>query len=271
MSRTAVLLCVKAGSSADLLTRAVRSTAQSLSAEDAIYMLLDGGDSFPPRSWAREGLPATVHLVVSPHHVGLAAGLNRLIDVALADPSVSYLARMDADDESLPERIRLQREFLEIHPEVDVVGALCREVDAQGILVQQKSLPSRHEDIVRLLSRRNPLNHPTVMFRRRAFDGGVRYRTDVGRMEDYFLWVDGALAGWQFANVQQALLNFTRDHDFFRRRSGFALAITEFRVRWTAMKRLKMFTFQNCTWAMASFLLRMSPAWVQKQAYHFFR
>ncbi len=234
MSRTAVLLCVKAGSSADLLTRAVRSTAQSLSAEDAIYMLLDGGDSFPPRSWAREGLPATVHLVVSPHHVGLAAGLNRLIDV-------------------------------------DVVGALCREVDAQGILVQQKSLPSRHEDIVRLLSRRNPLNHPTVMFRRRAFDGGVRYRTDVGRMEDYFLWVDGALAGWQFANVQQALLNFTRDHDFFRRRSGFALAITEFRVRWTAMKRLKMFTFQNCTWAMASFLLRMSPAWVQKQAYHFFR
>ncbi len=69
---------------------------------------------------------------------------------------------MDADDISLPERIRLQVEFLQQHPDVSIVGTWCIEFTTPGVPMFQKELPTSDEEVKKFMLYRSPLIHPTV-------------------------------------------------------------------------------------------------------------
>ena len=271
MSRVAVLICVRAGNSLDLLRRAIQSTAASMRDGDAFFLHVDGAAGLPHFNGAEIASPASWTTCFSTNRVGLAAGLNRLIDLAMSQDEFDYLARMDDDDESLPERIKAQMEYLDYHPAVDVVGSLCREIDERGNFIQMKSLPADHQAIVRMLPKRNPLNHPTVMFRSSLFEHGIRYREDVRLMEDYFLWIDLAAMGCRFANISIPLLNFQRDAKFLLRRSGWGQACSEFKVRLHAIMKLRLYEPINFVWAASAFFLRLTPSVLQAQLYSILR
>jgi len=147
-------------------------------------------------------------------HQGLAACLNELIETVLCDERWGLIARMDADDESLPARMEMQRRFLAHHPEIDILGTACIEVNEHGQHLQTKRMQLVHKRIIRRMPRSNPINHPSMMIRRRVFESGLRYRTDVSRTKDYHLWIDAASKGFIFANLPQPLLNFRRDSHF---------------------------------------------------------
>jgi hypothetical protein len=267
MSCVAVLMCMAADADRPLALRAIASTAAGLREKDAIFLLIDGAASIDEPGFHSAAGETSLNVCFSPHRRGLAAGLNRLTEIALADPQWTYLARMDADDESLPDRFHLQREYFAEHSEVDVLGGLCREVDERGVHLRTKSMPLQHEQIVARLPRRNPLNHPTVMMRRGVFEQGLRYRTDVGLVEDWWLWVDAAAGGFRFANLDEVLLNFRRSNDFFKKRGGWKTAMAEWRVRRYARTALGKSSPANFCYAVAASVLRILPARLQSEAY----
>lgn len=125
------------------------------------------------------------------HHLvqekcGIARALNYAIDNAKGD----YIARMDADDISLPTRIRDQVEYMETHPDVEVLGTRCRMIDAAGKIIQENDRFGGFLDSNRIKAKLifdNPIIHPSVMFRKKVFDNGWRYSTE-RHSEDLDLW-----------------------------------------------------------------------------------
>ncbi len=265
--RIATLLCMKAETPKALALRAIRSTASSLASGDLFYLRVDGGQLIDPDGFRAAAAPATLVLREVAEARGLAHGLNQLVEEALRDPDLTLMARMDADDESLPGRIERQRQYMADHSEVDILGTACHEVDERGTYLQLKQMPISHRAIVATLPRSNPMNHPTVMLRRRVFESGLRYREDVKRTEDYHLWITAARSGFVFANLPEPLLNFQRDAAFFRRRGGWQQAWADLHVRLRAMRELQLYSPMNLLWAVAAFGLRILPSSLQKWLY----
>ncbi|MBF0481605.1 MAG: glycosyltransferase [Desulfovibrionaceae bacterium] len=138
---------------------------------------------------------------------GIAATLNSGLAPARAD----IVARMDADDVSLPARLELQADLLDDHPEVAVAGCLVAHggdrVRNAGYArhVSWANSLTRHEEIALGLFRDSPLPHPSVAFRKNAVleHGGYR----LGDFpEDYELWLRLATGGARFAKVPETLL-----------------------------------------------------------------
>lgn len=123
--------------------------------------------------------------VVHQSHQGLTRSLNRALAVARAP----LVARMDADDVSLPERLSRQVAFLEAHPEVGVLGTGCRDVDPLGGVRRVYRPPETDPEIRRALIRRNPFIHASVMVRREALERAGLYDEAVPVAQDYDLWV----------------------------------------------------------------------------------
>lgn len=116
---------------------------------------------------------------------GLAAALNRAVDLARAP----LLARLDADDVALPERLARQRRFLESRPDVGLCGTGAREVDAAGREVAVVTPPADDAAIRRALIRRNPFVHSSVLMRRRALEAAGGYDPHWAVAQDYDLWM----------------------------------------------------------------------------------
>jgi hypothetical protein len=232
-----------------------------------ILLRIDGGLPLNLEIFQEAAAPVPLQMLGCQQHQGLAACLNELIEDALRDERWELIARMDADDESLTGRMETQRTFLAEHPEIDILGTACIEVNEHGQYLQTKLMPLHHEAIVRNLSRSNPLNHPSVMIRRRVFASGLRYRTDVSRTEDYHLWIDAASKGFTFANLPQPLLNFRRDSRFFDRRGGLRQAIADSNVRLRAIRMLDQTHPIDLFWVLAAFAMRLLPGGIQELAY----
>jgi glycosyltransferase involved in cell wall biosynthesis len=134
---------------------------------------------------------------------GPAAALNRALGLARA----RYVARMDADDISLPPRLAAQVAFMDAHPEIGVCGTWIRMLGAANHLLRY----AVDDAILRCeLLFDCPIAHPSVMLRRRTFiDAGLLYE-DTCFVEDYELWVRAArICG--LANIPRVLLHY-RQH-----------------------------------------------------------
>lgn len=203
--------------------------------------------------------------------MGLPTGLNALIDAALQDPSIAYLARMDADDISVPERIAQQVAHLEAHPEVSVLGTWCIEFTTPGVPHFHKRLPTNPAEVPGFMLYRSPLAHPTVMFRRNVFEAGHRYSPAMMVMQDYELWARLIKAGWLISNVPEYLLWYRMAEGFYGRRTGLKRAWREVRLRWDyarasgQMKPAHIFGF------LGLFAVRVSPVAVKRLAYKYLR
>ncbi|ELB2036799.1 glycosyltransferase [Vibrio parahaemolyticus] len=200
---------------------------------------------------------------------GLAFRLNRCIDLAI-EHKVKYLARMDADDISLPNRFITQVDFLDKNLDVDVVGTDVIEISEQGVDVFYKKMEPNHDVIFKNIIRKCPFNHPSVMFRMSVFDNGARYKDYLTNTQDYYLWVDLLSCGYKFSNINEPLLRFRVDSNFHSRR-GFKKALNEFKSRLYAFNTLKVYSIKNVIYTMALFFLRLSPSFVKKAAYRLLR
>ena len=116
---------------------------------------------------------------------GLTAALNRALSLARAP----LVARLDADDLAMPDRLERQRSFLDAHPDVGLLGTAAREVDAAGRHVGASRPPVDDAAIRRALIRKNPFVHSSVMMRRQPRGAGGRLRSRVDVAQDYDLWM----------------------------------------------------------------------------------
>jgi glycosyltransferase involved in cell wall biosynthesis len=198
---------------------------------------------------------------------GLPVGLNILIDRSLQDVRIEYMARMDADDISMPERIARQVEFFQATPDVTVAGTWCIEFAAPGVPTFYKMLPSHRAEVARFMLYRSPLAHPTVMFRRSVFERGHRYDPGMPIMQDYDLWSRLMFAGEVLSNVPEYLLWFRMGGGFFERRNGFRRASGEFKMRFSYARRSGLLKPTHIAGLCALFFVRLMPSSVKRIAY----
>lgn len=154
-------------------------------------------------------------VIEKPVNEGLAAALNDAIEVAHGD----LIARMDSDDISLPNRFMLQEQYMDEHPEVDILGGAIHEFNDEGTLSAVCRYPATMREVLRTMYKVSPLAHPTVMFRSSFFKDGYRYSTKYHICEDVTMWYDAAAGGRLINNLQDVLLEFRRNPSVMQRRT----------------------------------------------------
>jgi len=134
---------------------------------------------------------------------GLVPALRR----GLADVRGEVLARMDADDVSLPHRLERQLEALAADERLALVGCAVETIDDGGRVTGSWSLPVDDAALRRRLLLRNPFTHGAVVLRRAAVEAAGGYRADYGANEDYDLWRRLARE-WRLGAVPDALYRY---------------------------------------------------------------
>ncbi len=144
------------------------------------------------------------------------AGLVPALNLGWQASRAPLIARMDADDISLPGRLASQRDWLDEHPEASLVGCLARAFPEHEIregmrryIAWQNGLVT-HEEITREIFVEAPLVHPSVTIRRDALRSVGGYR-DRGWPEDYDLWLRLYAKGHRFGKVPHELFLW-REH-----------------------------------------------------------
>lgn len=118
-----------------------------------------------------------------------------------------YIARMDADDIMQPNRLQIQYDFMENHPEIDISGSWMEMFGDRTDIARG---PTEHKEIISSLLLNNTLAHPTVIMRKSSVcvNGINLYKENYEYAEDYKLWTDLALRGLHFAVIPKILLRY---------------------------------------------------------------
>ena len=216
---------------------------------------------------AAYGKDERVQVVWFEENRGLACVLNDLLELCFKE-GFEYIARMDADDISLPERFEKQMAFLHEHPDTDVVGGASQRMDEQGTLLDRfVYYPESHEECVRSFATRNPLGHPAVSFRKSYFDKAGLYRPDHRINQDTLLWYDGLMNGVRMGNVQDVILYFRVSNDLVgKRRGGWRKAYRQLKDRLMINRGLH-YGLRSDIYALGVFCYMVSPAFVRKYVF----
>jgi glycosyltransferase involved in cell wall biosynthesis len=133
-----------------------------------------------------------------------------------------YIARMDSDDYSLPERCEAQMKFLSEHRDIGVCGTYVNEfIDDINDVVSMRAVPESHEEILRFAKRRFPVNNVTLILRKSDVLASGNY-SELRNIEDYELIGRMLHKGVRMHNIPQPYVNARISADMFKRRGGLA-------------------------------------------------
>lgn len=165
--------------------------------------------------------PVPVNHLVLEQNVGLGPAL----DAGLAACANEVVARMDADDISLPDRFEKQLPLIEAG--ADIVGSGLFEMGQSAEdVVGRRTPPTDPAEIRRVIRFRDPFNHPTVVYRRGAVLAAGGY-TDMALLEDYLLFTRMVEGGARPANLAEPLVYYRVGDGAYARRGGAALLRSE--------------------------------------------
>ncbi|MFD0704704.1 glycosyltransferase [Alloscardovia venturai] len=208
----------------DSIRRAITSITTDQICKPAEVIIIEDGpvaEEVEAYLSSLESSSAPITIIRLPHNRGLAHALN----VGVRNTSTDWIARMDADDYSLPYRFERQVTYLESHLEVDVLGSALQEFTEPQydhiIWGEKRLLPRSSSEISAYARFQSPVHHPTVMIRKSALLSVDGYPEDSGHFEDYQLWERMLLNGAQFANISEVLLGYRVDSGAYNRRGGW--------------------------------------------------
>lgn len=194
---------------------------------DFEFIIYDDGSDEEPAAYVKqlEERDERIRVIRCEHNRGLAFSLNECIGVARG----RYLARMDADDISLPDRLETEYGFLEQHKEYAWVGCNAKVFDGDriwGTYVMAEE-PNQYNFLPF-----SPYIHPTVMFRRELFEAGNGYniQEETLRCEDYELFMRLYIQGYRGYNIQKEMFLYREGIGAYRRRTWIS-RMNEARIR----------------------------------------
>lgn len=270
-SKIAVVMSVYKGDDLAHLKSSVESIIRQSYENFTFFILADGQLLSDAEQYLSSVSDGRVVFRKRSVNLGLAASLNELIDMALVTDSFAYVARMDTDDVSGPDRFKVQVKFLDDHPGIGIVGSWYEEIDSDGRVTGTVKLPTTHDQLIPFMARRSPFAHPTVMARAQLFRHGFRYNATYRFFQDYDLWVRLAAAGVKFANIPEYLLGFRADHNFYRRRASFARARNNSLTSFRHIRNFRLYAPRYLISPFLLFILRLAPPALVRLAYKKFR
>ncbi|MCM3650429.1 glycosyltransferase family 2 protein [Metabacillus litoralis] len=204
-----------------------------------------------------------IKLIKNNENLGLAATLNHCLKYA----NGKYIARMDGDDISLPNRLQIQVDFLEENPQFALVGTGMISFDEKGDKGIRIGKPQPQKTD---LAKNNPFMHATIMMRHEAYDSlnGYRVKRYTRRTEDVDLWFRFFAAGFVGYNLQEAYYK-VREDDLAYKRRKFKYALDSARLVLEGCKLLKL-PLRYYLYAFKPILSNLTPRFILKK-YHNFR
>nr|AKE79949.1 glycosyltransferase [Streptococcus suis]AKE79973.1 glycosyltransferase [Streptococcus suis]AKE80232.1 glycosyltransferase [Streptococcus suis]AOP03418.1 glycosyltransferase [Streptococcus suis] len=167
-----------------------------------------------------------------PNNVGLGEALN----AGLKECRNDLIARMDADDYSMPERCEKQLRAFEQNPRLTIVSCPVEEfVDELSNVIGYRSLPLTNSDIYSFAKRRDPFNHPSTMYRKSKVlevGGYGNYRKN----QDTDLWIRLLSNNVECLNLSEPLLKFRFDEGTYKKRKSWINTKILIKLRYRAWR-----------------------------------
>ena len=257
--KISVLMSVYRSEKPQYLDRALQSVwDDQVRKPDEIILVQDGplGDELLQviEKWQTK-LSNVLVLIINEVNIGLTKSLNKGIRVAKGD----YIARMDSDDISLPNRFEMQEKFLDEHPSVYVVGGAIQEFNDEDGIIGERHFPKDTAEAIHYIHKASPFAHPAVMIRRGLFDEGVMYNEAYRTTQDLALWFDVLKAKHQVANLDDFVLKFRRDSNVYQRRKNKEDSRLEMKIHLKGIKDLFGFSPIKSLYPIARFTMRLLP------------
>lgn len=187
----------------------IREAIDSILAQtfrDFEFLIIDDGSTDHTVEIIRSYSDSRIRLYQNERNMGVAATLNRGLDLARGE----YIARMDADDISLPERFAKQAAYMDAHPDVAVCGSNII-LFSEGAPERPYFYASSDAQIRANMVFNSAFAHPSVFLRKHVLEKArLRYDCQYEKAEDYELWVR-ILQHAKGKNIQEPLLRY-RSH-----------------------------------------------------------
>lgn len=195
-------------------------------------------------------------------------GLGEALKIGSEYCTGDYILRMDSDDVSDPHRFEHQIIYTETHPDIDVVGTDIAEFDQSPDETDKRvrSCPEKHNDIVKMGKRRNPMNHVSVCMKKKALEKCGGYKSLL-LLEDYYLWLNMIASGCKLANIHESLV-YVRVGNGFDSKRGSKDRIIGWKVLQNFMLDHGMITKHEALMNMVYIHTFVNtPAWLKKIIY----
>ena len=164
--------------------------------------------------------PDTLHVVRLEKNGGLGNALN----MGIKHCKHELVARMDSDDISRPDRCERQLKVFQEHPDVSICSGIVEEFTVSTDQIEARRVPPKTQDqILAFVKKRNPFNHPCVLYKKSAVEAAGGYQ-DFYLLEDYYLWIRMLQNGAIGYNLQEPLLWRRAGSDMYKRRAGWKYA-----------------------------------------------
>ncbi len=261
--KVSVIMGVYNQSNRQVLSQAVHSILNQ-TLQDLEFLICDDGSCDGTSGYLQELSKEDNRIILLGEKTnrGLAFSLNTCIWKAKGQ----YIARMDDDDISDPQRLEIQVRFMEEHPEVSWCGCCARLIEGEHIWgVRRMPAYPEKKDYLKY----SPYIHPTVMYRREVFHDGKGYleTENMLRCEDYEIFMRFMREGLIGANIQQVLFSYREDENSYRKRS-FRNRINEARLRYHNFSKMHMMMPTGWMYVLRPVLGGLLPVSVIKRVKH---
>lgn len=236
------------------LQAAVQSLIDQTMTEWELILCDDGSDEkYVERIQSCQKMDARIRLIRNKKNQGLAYSLNQCLKYVRG----KYVARMDDDDISKPDRLKRQYEWLESHPEYAWAGTWTEMFDEHGVweLKKYPEYPKARDYLFN-----SPYIHPSVMFRRDVLQqaGGYLVAKMTRRREDYELFMRLEFLGYKGYNIPELLFCYRETADSYRKRK-FRYRIDEMQVRYTGFRKMGILNITTFPYVVKPLIVGMIP------------
>lgn len=188
----------------EYLSRSIESIL-SQSFSDFEYIILDDWSEENCVDEVRKFKDNRIKLITFTNRTGISNLLNYGISISKG----KYLARMDNDDISLPDRLKCQVDFMERNDDTDICGTRYFRIDEDDNLINLHNGKYTDSEIkIALMLGETSIHHPTAMIRRSSLiKSGIRYEPEYDSAEDFRLWCRCSYT-MKFANLPIPLFKY---------------------------------------------------------------
>lgn len=196
-------------------------------------------------------------------------GLGLALRLGTKFVSNEWIARMDSDDISVPNRFEKQLDEIIRRPEIAVIGGQIDEfVGERGKLVGYRKVPTSESIIRQFIKWRSPFNHPSVMIKKSALEKVGGY-LPYGNLEDYYLWSRIISQNYHVLNLDKVLVEMRVDKGMYKRRGRLSNIKYFYQLRKYMYSKRLLTKREQFT---GDFLMTVNiiiPKWLRKVIYRY--